>query len=113
MPPSIENVQALETLLSDPPDYVVETMRQLEGDLLILGVGGKMGPLKFEDTINPTTQRMRPRLVDVDSETYECARRYMIRLEAEDFASADKTALLAAAAKLTPDQFRQRFEGLA
>ena len=43
-PGSIRDVQALEVLLSDPPDYLVETMRQLDGDLLILGVAGKMGP---------------------------------------------------------------------
>lgn len=43
-PHSIADVQSLEDLLSDPPDYVVDTMRQLDGDLLILGVAGKMGP---------------------------------------------------------------------
>src|SRR5689334_1441598 len=43
-PRSIPDVQSLEELLSDPPDYVVDTMRQLDGDLLFLGVAGKMGP---------------------------------------------------------------------
>ena len=44
LPCSIENVEALEALLSDPPAYVIETMRRVEGDLLVLGVAGKMGP---------------------------------------------------------------------
>src|SRR5581483_3573895 len=34
-------------------------------------VGGQLQLLKFEDMINPTTQRMRPRVVDVNSVTYE------------------------------------------
>lgn len=44
LPVSIPNVAALEALLSDPPDYLVDVMRQLEGDIIVLGVAGKMGP---------------------------------------------------------------------
>jgi 6-phosphofructokinase 1 len=73
---------------------------------------GKLVPLKFEDMINPKTQRMRPRLVDVTSETYECARRYMIRLERGDFEDAARLEKLATAVKMKPDQFRKRFEYL-
>jgi nucleoside-diphosphate-sugar epimerase len=40
----IETVEQLEALLSLPNDKDVAAMRSLEGDLLILGVGGKMGP---------------------------------------------------------------------
>src|SRR5689334_17699075 len=43
-PQSIHDVPTLEELLTEPPDYVVETMGRLDGDLLILGVAGKMGP---------------------------------------------------------------------
>src|SRR5262245_22865132 len=50
---------------------------------IISYVEGRMKPLKFDDMIDPATQRMRPRLVDVTGENYECARRYMIRLEKE------------------------------
>src|SRR5207248_11042679 len=45
---------------------------------IISFVEGRLVPLRFEDMINPKTQRMRPRLVDTTSETYERARRYMI-----------------------------------
>ncbi|MFN2129846.1 MAG: NAD-dependent epimerase/dehydratase family protein [Anaerolineae bacterium] len=44
LPSSVEDVQALETLLSQPRPEVVEALRRLDGDLMILGAGGKMGP---------------------------------------------------------------------
>lgn len=34
----------LEDLLTRPSDATIQLMRELEGDLLIIGVGGKMGP---------------------------------------------------------------------
>ena len=40
----IRDVDQLEQWLSEPTDEVIETMRRLEGDVLVLGVGGKMGP---------------------------------------------------------------------
>lgn len=40
----IENLTQLEDLLSQPTPGVVDTMRRLEGDLMVLGVGGKIGP---------------------------------------------------------------------
>ena len=72
-------------------------------------VGGHMVPLKFEDMIDPKTSRMRPRLVDVASESYECARRYMIRLEPSDFTDSLQLGKLAAVVKMTPEQFKSRF----
>jgi len=38
------NLEELEDRLSVPPAGLVESFRWLEGDLLILGAGGKMGP---------------------------------------------------------------------
>ena len=43
-PQKITSVEQLEELLCRPTDYTIEAMRKLEGDLLILGVAGKMGP---------------------------------------------------------------------
>ena len=68
-----------------------------------------MQPLPFEQMINPETKRMKTRKVDVNGEGYECARRYMIRLEPRDFEDAARLAKLAAVVKMTPEQFRQRF----
>src|SRR5579872_393405 len=38
------DVDALDDLLSEPTPLAVETLTHLDGDLLLLGVGGKMGP---------------------------------------------------------------------
>lgn len=38
------DVEALDELLSRPTPGVIQTMRRLEGDLLVLGAAGKMGP---------------------------------------------------------------------
>lgn len=40
----IQTEEALESLLSEPTPAVVETMGRLRGDLVLLGVAGKMGP---------------------------------------------------------------------
>jgi ATP-dependent phosphofructokinase / diphosphate-dependent phosphofructokinase len=76
---------------------------------IISFVGGRMRPLPFEELIVPQTGRMRPRKVNVDGETYECARCYMIRLERSDFEEPERLAALAAAAGKSPEQFRQGF----
>ncbi|HYT95029.1 MAG TPA: NAD-dependent epimerase/dehydratase family protein [Gemmataceae bacterium] len=41
---SIRDVEHLEELLSEPTAAVIETLARLPGDLVVLGVGGKMGP---------------------------------------------------------------------
>jgi len=41
---STRSVPELEQLLARPTPEVVETMRRMKGDLMLLGVGGKMGP---------------------------------------------------------------------
>lgn len=40
----IQTESQLESYLSEPTDEVISTIASLEGDILILGVGGKMGP---------------------------------------------------------------------
>jgi hypothetical protein len=42
--PNIESVEQLEDLLSEPTTAAVEAMGRVDGDLMLLGVGGKMGP---------------------------------------------------------------------
>lgn len=41
---TIQNLEQLEDRLSEPTVEVVQALRKLEGDLVVLGVGGKMGP---------------------------------------------------------------------
>jgi 6-phosphofructokinase len=79
---------------------------------IISFVEGKLEPLQFEKMIDPKTQRMRPRLVDVDAENFECAHSYMIRLKPDDFKTNERLKELGAVVKMTPEQFRARFEYL-
>jgi nucleoside-diphosphate-sugar epimerase len=55
LPVSIRDVEHLEDLLSDPSAAAIDAMRRAVGDLLILGVAGKMGP---------TLARMARRAID-------------------------------------------------
>jgi nucleoside-diphosphate-sugar epimerase len=41
---SIRDEEELDDLLSEPQPVTVEMMRRLEGDFMVLGIGGKMGP---------------------------------------------------------------------
>ena len=41
---SIRDVDELDDLLSEPTESVIRALASLDGDVLILGVGGKMGP---------------------------------------------------------------------
>jgi nucleoside-diphosphate-sugar epimerase len=43
-PENIADAAALDDMLSAPPAYLVDVFRRVSGDVLILGVGGKMGP---------------------------------------------------------------------
>lgn len=43
LPDSIQSEGQLDKLLSHPQQRVVELMKRLEGDIIILGIGGKMG----------------------------------------------------------------------
>lgn len=73
--------------------------------------GGHLRILPFEDVHDPTTGRMRIRLVDIRSEHYRVARDYMIRLERDDLEDPAKCRQLAGAAGLTPDEFVRAFAG--
>jgi hypothetical protein len=41
---AIRNVEELDDLLSEPSEATVQSLATLKGDLVVLGVGGKMGP---------------------------------------------------------------------
>ncbi len=79
---------------------------------IISYVEGHMEPLPFDSMINPETKRMKTRVVNTGGEGYECARRYMIRLEKSDFENIERVAKMAATVNMTPQQFRDRFEYL-
>jgi len=80
---------------------------------IISFVDGKMIPIPFEEMIDPRTQRMKPRKVNVDSESFLCAKRYMVRLEPDDITDPGKLRALAGFTNLTPEAFKDRFSPAA
>ncbi len=82
------------------------------GGMMVSMQGGRFVPVPFAQMIDPKTGRTKVRLVDIHSERYAIARRYMIRLRRDDFGNPAELAKIAAAAKLAPDEFRRRFEYL-
>jgi 6-phosphofructokinase 1 len=75
---------------------------------MIMLKDGKSIPIKFADLIDPKTGKTRIRTVEIDSDDYHMARRYMIRLEKEDF-EGEMLRKLAAAVKMSPEDFKRRF----
>lgn len=58
-----QTVEELEMLLSDPTPGVVETLRRLSGDIVVLGVGGKMGPTLARMAVRAAEAAGTPRRV--------------------------------------------------
>ena len=70
---------------------------------------GRFIPLYFKDILDPKTKRMKVRMVDINSESYYTANRYMIRLRREDFDDPHELAKYAATANLSLEEFKQYF----
>lgn len=75
---------------------------------MIMLKDGKNIPIKFSDLMDPKTGKTRIRTVDIDSDDYHMARRYMLRLEKEDF-QGEELHRLAQVANMGPDEFKNRF----
>ncbi len=74
---------------------------------------GRLVPIYFDEIIDPITGKTRVRMVDINTESYEVARKYMIRLEEEDFQNPAKVKSLAEAAHMTEEAFVERFGYMA
>ncbi|MCC6713077.1 MAG: 6-phosphofructokinase [Candidatus Dadabacteria bacterium] len=70
---------------------------------------GKMVPIDFSEMIDPVKDRARIRFVDVRTEAYEVADRYMIKLREDDLSDRKKLAALARAANMKPAEFKSYF----
>jgi 6-phosphofructokinase 1 len=66
-------------------------------------------PLPFGSFTDPETGRVRIREVNVDSNTYQVATKYMIRLTPDDLEDEAKLSAIAGAAGMTGEDFRKRF----
>lgn len=75
---------------------------------MIVAYEGNLRPVPFVEMIDYTTGRVKIRSVNIASQTYEVARKYMIRIEKEDFEGA-RLERLAKTAKMSPDDFKARF----
>jgi 6-phosphofructokinase len=75
---------------------------------LIAITGGRVTPVSLDELLDPETGRIRVRMIDTRTESYQVARSYMIRLEPRDF---DEPSLsrLARQTNLTPELFKARF----
>jgi 6-phosphofructokinase len=76
---------------------------------MIVSYEGNIRPVPFVELINYSTGKVKIRKVDVNTETYEVARKYMIRLEQGDF-QGERLNNLAKVVKMEPEQFKSRFE---
>lgn len=77
------------------------------GALIALS-GGRVVPVNLSELQDPSTGRVRVRMVDVTTESYEVARKYMIRLEQPDF-DEPKLSRLASETNLSPGEFKAVF----
>lgn len=91
-------------LLSDP---------SVKGGAMVALINGNFEPLKFSDIINPETNRIQTRLVDIDSDEYMVGRAYQIRLEKSDLENPAMLAKLAVAAHMSPSEFHERYQRAA
>jgi 6-phosphofructokinase 1 len=73
---------------------------------------GKMVPIEFGKLIDKRTNRAKIRYVDINTESYEVARKYMIRLEKEDLEDSKKLKNICKSTNLSADEFREYFYNL-
>jgi 6-phosphofructokinase 1 len=74
--------------------------------------GGKMVPIPFREMLDHRTGKIRVRYVDIESESYQTLRAYMIRLEPQDFEIPAQVEALAQSGRLDQTAFVNRFRYL-
>jgi ATP-dependent phosphofructokinase / diphosphate-dependent phosphofructokinase len=75
---------------------------------LIAITGGRVTPVNLDQLLDPETGRIKIRMVDVSTESYQVSRSYMIRLEPWDL-EEPMLSRLAAHTNLSPEAFKARF----
>lgn len=109
-----------ELRCADPIPYDMEYTRDLgysaanhilnggNGDIVLIQEGNFVS-IPFKNLIDPQTGKMRIRMVDINSIYYKIARLYMLRLTKGDFDDPHELAKLAATARMSMDEFREKF----
>ena len=90
----------------------VDTLLAGKTSVLITRQAAKIVPVPFEQIIDPKTKKSRVRGVDTSSDSYRNALALQERVTAADLADAKTLAAIAKAAKLTPEQARERYRPL-
>jgi ATP-dependent phosphofructokinase / diphosphate-dependent phosphofructokinase len=108
-----------EMRAADPIPYDVEYTRNLgygavrfllrggTGSMIVV-YEGNIKPIPFVEMLEFSDGSIKVRKVDLNSEAYEVARKYMIRLERTDF-QAPQLDQVAGVTNLKPEEFRKRF----
>ncbi len=78
-------------------------------DAMVLIDRGRRTIQSFDQMRDPTTGQTRVRLVDINSESYLVARRYMQRLTTADFDDDDELQRLAEIVGISPREFLSRY----
>lgn len=109
-----------ELRCADPIPFDIEYARNLgycAAEYILDGGNGAMVsiqeghfvPLRFDEIIDSKTNRTKMRLIDIFSESYHIARRYMLRMNRQDFADSHAMAKYAAICGLSPAEFQKQF----
>lgn len=112
-----------ELRCTDPIPYDIEYTRDLgycaskyllEGgsNAMITIQHGAFQPIPFDQMLDPNTGRTRVRMVDINTEHYRIARRYMLRLRRDDFEDRHELENFANTVGLSVEAFREQFEYL-
>lgn len=72
---------------------------------------GRMIPIYFDEIIDPVLNQPRIRYVDINTESYEVAQKYMIKLSQDDLTDKKKLRALAKTANMKPADFKRYFSG--
>ncbi len=109
-----------ELRCADPIPYDIEYTRDLGygavqylldgGTAAVVSFqNGRCAPIPFQQMVDSTTGRTKVRMVDLDSQSYQIARQYMIRLTAADLNNPVTLGRYASLTGLSVDKFRERF----
>jgi len=104
----------------DPIPYDIEYARDLGycaaqylldgGTSAMISIqNGRFTPISFKSMVDPSTGRTKVRMVDVDSESCQIARQYMVRLTSDDMNDRATLGRYAALTGLSVEAFHRRF----
>jgi 6-phosphofructokinase 1 len=109
-----------ELRCADPIPYDIEYTRDLGycaaqylldgGTSAMVSIqNGRFTPIPFARMVDSSTGRTKVRMVDVDSQSYQIARQYMIRLTEADLNDSGALGRYASLTGLSAEKFRERF----